>query len=78
MTTELKLATVTLDNEIVARSRTQINCKNCILKKEFLDIFTHAIMSQKRKGLCVWLFIYISRHVAFLLSFARFAKKMLL
>lgn len=79
MTTELKLATVTLDNEIVARSRTQINCKKCILKKEFLDIFTHAIYEPKKKGtLCLAFYIYISRHVAFLLSFARFVKKMLL
>lgn len=59
MTTELKLATVTLDNEIVARSRTQINCKNCILKKEFLDIFTNAIYEPNKKGtLCLAFYIY--------------------
>lgn len=49
MTTELKLATVTLDNEIVAASRTQINSKNCTLKKEFLNIFTRAIHEPKRR-----------------------------
>ena len=49
MTTELKLATVTLDNEIVAASRTQINSKNCTLKKEFLNFFTRAIHEPKRR-----------------------------